>query len=331
MSSEMALISGGSTLRSPSSWRRLRLLLRSPMALASAILIVALVLIAIIGPMLIGGRANVQNLNLLLLPPFSMDHGFDFVLGADSLGRSMLLQMVMGARTSLLVAALSVGIAAIIGAIIGMYCGYYGGWLDTIVMRLSDVVLTLPSLMLALVVLYVLESSITNLVLVLVVTRLPIYMRVSRAQTLTARERVFVESARAIGSSSARIIRRDIRPLVTPTVLTLGMLEVSRVILAAAGLSFLGVGLQRPDVDLGMMVSDGRAYLSVAWWVTLFPGLVIVLVSLSANILSNWLRAIEDPSQSAMFIKPLRDLVRKRASAPKAPVPVTDLAEENPK
>jgi peptide/nickel transport system permease protein len=153
-------------------------------------------------------------------------------------------------------------------------------------------------------VLYVLQPSITNLVLVLAVTRIPVYLRTARAQTLELRERVFVESSRSIGASSWRIMAKDITPMVTPTMRTLAMLEVANVILAAASLSFLGIGLQRPDVDWGMMVSDGRSYLNVAWWVTVFPGLTIVATALAASLLSNWLRAIEDPMQRGFFVKP---------------------------
>jgi peptide/nickel transport system permease protein len=171
---------------------------------------------------------------------------------------------------------------------------------------LADILHTVPSLLLALVVLFVLQPSILNLIIVLGVTRTPLYMRTARAQTLEVRERVFVEVARSLGASHYRIISRDIAPLVFPTIRTLAMLEVATVILAAASLTFLGIGLQRPDVDWGMMVADGRAYLKSAWFVTVFPGVVIVLTAISANIFSNWLRAIEDPANAAYFLRKRR-------------------------
>ena len=126
------------------------------------------------------------------------------------------------------------------------------------------------------------------------------------------RERIFVEVARALGASNWRIMTRDIAPMVFPTIRTLAMLEVATVILAAASLTFLGIGLQRPDVDWGMMVADGRAYLRIAWFVTVFPGVVIVLTALAANIFSNWLRAVEDPTQSSLFIRRSRRPRRAR-------------------
>ena len=294
------------TIRRPrASWSPgLRMLAGSPSAMTSAIWLVVLLLIAAILPLFVTTAANHQELSLRFLEPFSLDQGMSFVLGADSLGRPMLLQMIVGARTSLIVAVLTVGLSALIGFAIGVISGYFGGWVDTVLMRLADILHTVPSLLLALAVLYVLKPSITNLVLVLAITRIPVYLRTARAQTLELRERVFVESSRSLGATSLRIMTKDITPMVAPTMRTLAMLEVANVILAAASLSFLGIGLQRPDVDWGMMVSDGRAYLSMAWWVTVLPGITIVVTALAANVLSNWLRAVEDPTQRGFFIKP---------------------------
>lgn len=284
----------------------LKLLIGSTSALVSLIWLLALVLVAAVLPIFITDAANHQDLALRFMPPFTFDNGFAFVLGADSLGRPILLQLIVGARTSLLVAACTVALSAVVGTVIGIVSGYFGGWADTILMRLADILHTVPSLLLALAVLYVLQPSITNLVLVLAVTRIPVYLRTARAQTLELRERVFVESSRCIGASNWRIMGKDITPMVTPTMRTLAMLEVANVILAAASLSFLGIGLQRPDVDWGMMVSDGRSYLNAAWWVTVFPGLTIVATALAASLLSNWLRAIEDPTQRGFFVKPAK-------------------------
>jgi len=281
----------------------LRRFLRSPSALLSVGWLALLTIVAIVVPPFVETEANRQDLGLRLLPPFQLEHGFAFILGADSLGRPELLQLIMGTRTSLLVAVLSVAIAAVIGFGIGLVSGYFGGWLDEVLMRIADVMHTIPSLLLALAVLYVLQPSIMNLVIVLALTRIPVYLRTARAQALELRERVFVESSRSIGADDWRIIWRDLAPLVVPTIRTVAMLEVASILLAAAGLSFLGIGLQRPDVDWGMMVADGRAYLTSAWWVTVWPGVVIVLTALAANLFSNWLRAAEDPSQSAQFIR----------------------------
>jgi peptide/nickel transport system permease protein len=292
-------------------WQLLR---HSTSAVVSLGWLAVLVVVAALLPAFVTDAANHQDLALRFEPPFSTEHGLAFVLGADSLGRPMLLQLIVGARTSLVVAAATVAISALLGFAIGVLSGYYGGWLDNILMRLADVLHTIPSLLLALAVLYVLEPSITNLVLVLAITRTPVYLRTARAQTLELRERVFVESARSLGATNTRIMTRDIAPLVAPTVRTLAMLEVANVILAAASLSFLGIGLQRPDVDWGMMVADGRSYLTNAWWVTVLPGLAILATALSASILSNWLRAVEDPTQRGMFLaRPRRRPTRRTA------------------
>lgn len=282
---------------------RLRMLLASPLAVASTAWLALLVLVGLVVPALVAEQANRQNLALRFVEPFSLEHGAAFVLGADGLGRPMLLQLIVGAQTSLLVAAFAVAISAALGFTTGIVSGYFGGWLDQGLMRIADILHTIPSLLLALVVLYVLQPSVTNLIIVLAITRIPLYLRTSRAQALELRERVFVEASHAVGASAPRIIFRDIAPLVIPTMRTLAMLEIGTVILAAASLSFLGIGLQRPDVDWGMMVADGRSYLQRAWWITVFPGVVVVLTALAANILSNWMRAVEDPVQATLFVR----------------------------
>jgi peptide/nickel transport system permease protein len=287
----------------PVRWGRLRELRRSPSALIAACVMVLLIIVAIAGPLFATTVGNHQNLDLRFLPPFSTKHGFWYILGADALGRPMLAQLILGARTTFIIAAVTVVCGAVLGLAIGLTSGYIGGWFDAIVMRLSDILMTIPSLLLALVVLYVLSPSVFNLILVLVITRLPVYMRVARAQTLSVRERVFIEAARAIGARASRIIIHEIRPMVVPTILTVAMLEVAAVILAAAGLSFLGVGLQRPNVDWGIMISDGRDYLTVAWWNTVFPGIMVILTAMAANILSNWLRQVGEPGQRSAKIR----------------------------
>jgi peptide/nickel transport system permease protein len=277
----------------------------SPLAVVSVCWLLFVIVVAIVGPSFVIEAANRQNIGLRFSPPFHLEKGLALFLGADSLGRPILLQLIIGAQTSMTIAFFAVGISAILGYAIGLVSGYFGGWVDNILLRIADIVHTVPSLLLALVVLFVLNPSILNLIIVLGITRIPVYLRTARAQTLEIRERVFVEVARAAGASNWRIMTRDIAPLVFPTIRTLAMLEVATVILASASLTFLGIGLQRPDVDWGMMVADGRAYLKSAWFVTVFPGFVIVLTALAANIFSNWLRAVEDPTQNTLFFRKL--------------------------
>jgi peptide/nickel transport system permease protein len=283
---------------------RLRRILHAPLAATAAVVLSVVVVIAVVFAPLAATAANRQNLAARFQPPFHLSHGWTNVLGTDALGRSELTQLVFSARTTLVVAASAVVLATVVGFFIGMSSGYLGGWVDAVVMRVSDVIVTMPSLLLALAVLYVLTPSVTNLVFVLAFTRIPVFMRVSRAQALALRERLFVEASRSIGASKRQIIWHDLRPMITPTVLTVSMLELANVMLAAAGLSFLGVGLQRPDVDWGTMVSEGRQYLSQAWWVTVFPGGAVLITALAANILSNWLRATGDPMQAGLLLAP---------------------------
>jgi peptide/nickel transport system permease protein len=286
--------------RASAGWR---MFFGSSLTVVATAWLAMIVVVALAGPYLFADEANQQNLALRFFPPFSLDRGLAFVLGADSLGRPILLQLVIGARTSVIVATVAVTISATLGYAIGLMAGYFGGWLDTVLLRIADVLHTVPSLLLALVVLFVLEPSVVNLIVVLGITRISVYLRTARAQTLELRERTFVEVARSIGASHWRIVSRDIAPLVFPTIRTLAVLEISTVILASASLTFLGIGLQRPDVDWGMMVADGRAYLKSAWFVTVFPGVVIVMTALAANIVSNWLRAVEDPTQATLFVR----------------------------
>jgi peptide/nickel transport system permease protein len=165
-------------------------------------------------------------------------------------------------------------------------------------MRLGDIIMTIPSLLLAQAVLYVLSPGELSLIFVLAVTRIPVFLRTTRALTLELRQRTFVEAARAMGARPLRVLRREIRPLVVPTLLTIAMLDLAIVMLAAAGLSFLGVGLQPPAISWGLMVAEGREYLTQAWWVTFFPGLAIMATAFAANVLSNHYRTATDPLQA---------------------------------
>jgi peptide/nickel transport system permease protein len=164
-------------------------------------------------------------------------------------------------------------------------------------MRFSDVLQSFPSLLLAVIVLYILEPRIFNLVIVLAITRLPVYIRVARAEVLEIRERLFVDAARVLGSSRTRIILRHIAPVVAPTIVTIMTVNFAFVMLAESSLSFLGIGIQPPSITWGLMVAQGRNYLNIAWWLAFFPGLMIMVSTLSANILSNWVRMVSDPVQ----------------------------------
>ena len=164
-------------------------------------------------------------------------------------------------------------------------------------MRLADVIMSFPSLLLAVIVLYMLRPSVGNVILVLAITRIPIYLRTTRAEVLEIKERMFVQAAQVMGASSSRIVFRHILPMVIPTLVTLATLDFAFVMLAESALSFLGIGIQPPEITWGLMVAQGRQYLTNAWWLAFWPGLAIILTTLSLNLLSNWLRIALDPAQ----------------------------------
>jgi peptide/nickel transport system permease protein len=259
----------------------LGMLWRDKLAFVSAIVLLIIVLCAVIGPALLADLATSQNLRGRNSPPFDLERGWAFILGGDSLGRPMLARLIVAARSTLAVAAGAVVSAMVIGAFFGLVAGYLGKMTSQVIMRLADVIMSFPSLLLAVVVLYVLGPSIPNMILVLAITRIPVYLRTTRAEVLEVRERMFVQAAIVMGASHKRIIIRHILP----------------VILAESSLSFLGIGIQPPDITWGLMVSQGRPYLANAWWLAFWPGLLIVITALSLNLLSNWMRIALDPAQ----------------------------------
>lgn len=274
-----------------------KLLFRDPLAGTATIFLILVALCAIVAPMLIGDLAESPNFRARNMAPFSLEQGFAYVLGADTLGRSLLARLAVGARNTLGIAAFAVLCSLLIGGTLGLIAGYSRGWLGNLIMRATDIVMSFPSLLLALIVLFALGPSIPNLVLVLAITRVPIYLRTTRAEVLEVRERMFVSAATALGASHLRLVFRHIAPMVLPTVFTIGAIDFATVVLAESSLSFLGLGIQAPAFTWGSMVATGRGYLATAWWVAFWPGLAILLTTLSLNILSNWWRTYADPHQ----------------------------------
>ena len=196
-----------------------------------------------------------------------------------------------------MIAAGAVFLSAVTGTVLGLIAGFSSSRTGQIIMRLADVIMSFPSLLIAVIVLYLLGSSILNLMLVLAITRIPVYIRTTRAEVLEVRERMFVQAARVMGASGKRILFRHILPVVLPTLTTLATLDFAYVMLAESALSFLGIGIQPPEITWGLMISQGRQYLTNAWWLSFWPGLAIILTTLSLNLLSNWLRIALDPVQ----------------------------------
>ncbi|MFT5450343.1 MAG: peptide/nickel transport system permease protein [Gammaproteobacteria bacterium] len=274
-----------------------QLLARDRFALCGAVWLVLMAVCILIGPEWLGKEATAINLRARNTPPGSLEQGWVMVLGSDALGRSMLARLVVAARNTLLIALSAVLVSMVIGAVLGLIAGYIGRTVGNVIMRLSDIVQSFPSLLLAVVVLYMLEPAVENIVIVLAITRIPQYLRVTRAEVLEIRERVFVDASRALGAGSFHILLRHITPVVAPTLLTIMTVDFAIVMLAESGLSFLGIGIQPPEITWGLMVAQGRNYLNQAWWLAFMPGLAIMLATLSANLVSSWLRIATDPVQ----------------------------------
>jgi peptide/nickel transport system permease protein len=277
----------------PSWWGMLR---NDRFAMAAAVWLLAMVFCVILGPLLLGAVANGVNLRGRNLPP-GLDNGWTMLLGGDALGRSVLARLIVAAQNTLLLASSAVCVALVAGGSLGLIAGYFGGWIGTLIMRIADLIQSFPSMLLALTVLFILQPNVGNLIIVLAIARTPIYLRVTRAEVLEIRERVFVDAARSIGAGQLHILRRHIIPVVAPTLLTITTVDFAAVMLMESSLSFLGIGIQPPEITWGLMVAQGREYLAQAWWLAIFPGIAIMLTTLSANILSAWLRLASDPVQ----------------------------------
>jgi peptide/nickel transport system permease protein len=274
----------------------LSLLWADKLATAAALFLLVLALACLVGPLLVGNSGSAVNFPMRNTPP-QIDKGLLYILGADNLGRSLLARIILGAQSTLAIALSAVLTSVIVGALLGLVAGYRGGLVGDIIMRFTDMLMSFPSLLTALVVLYLLGPSVTNLVIVLAITRIPIYLRTTRAEVMEVRSRVFVTAATAMGAQPLRIIVKHILPIILPTLLTIAAVDFAAVIITESGLSFLGLGIQAPDFTWGSMVATGRNYISRAWWLCVWPGLAIMLTALSLNILSNWLRIATDPQQ----------------------------------
>lgn len=243
------------------------------------------------------GAAPRVNLKARNLPPFDLMQPLQLWLGADALGRPLLPRLATAAGVSMGIALGAVLTSLVAGTTLGLIAGYFGGVVSSLIMRLSDIIIGFPTLLVALVALYLFGPSATNLIMVLAITRLPAYVRVARAETLEARERLFVDASRVLGGGPFWIIRQHILPIVGPTMLTLASVNVAMVMLFESGLSYLGLGIQPPAVSWGLMVAQGQSYLGTAWWLAFFPGLAVMLTTMSFNILANWYRVASDPTQ----------------------------------
>lgn len=274
----------------------LRLARQSKLAMLGTIIIGFLVTIAVAAPIVAPHDPLKQALANALRPPIWEDGGtIDHIFGTDQYGRDILSRIIYGARVTLGAAFLAALSGAISGTILGLLAGYYGGHVDNFIMRLVDIQLGFPLVLLALTIVAILGASLFNLVLAMAITAWMLYARVVRASVQTLKELEFVEAARASGASDLRIIARHILPNVLSTVLVLITLDIARLALMEAALSYLGLGVPPPAPSWGRMLSEGRDYMIVAYWLVLFPGLAIMFTVLGVNFLGDGLRDVLDP------------------------------------
>ena len=251
-------------------------------------ILILFVLAALIGPYLVDHDPMKGSLRARLDPPFWVDGGSTkHLLGTDRLGRDVLARIIAGAKISLLVCAVVIAIAGSIGTAIGTLSGYVGGWLDRVLMRMVDLALSLPVILLALLIGAISGPSFTNIVIVISLVLWSQYARMSRGETLRVKNEDYVDLARTSGLSHGAIIFKHILPNIAPSLIVVATLQVGVVIVLEASLSFLGVGVPPPNPSWGAMVSEGRGYVVTAWWVSLFPGIAIMLVVMAVNIVGD--------------------------------------------
>lgn len=297
--------------RLPAGERPLRLyvraLIRDKLTLFACLYLIALAITAIFAPWVAPYPPNEQSLFMRNMPPMTMpeDGGpIPHFLGTDQLGRDELSRLIYGGRVSLAVGLISVIVSGTIGTILGLLAGFYRGPVDDVIMRLVDIQMGFPSLLLALFVLYVIGGGVLNVIFVLAITRWMVYARVTRGLVLSYRENVFVEAAKATGCNDRRIIFRHLAPNLISPIIVLATLEVAYIILTEAALSFLGLGIQPPQSSWGLMLSQGREYVTTAWWLVTFPGLCILFTAISLNLLATWSRTVTDPAQRWRLYRP---------------------------
>ncbi|MFF2384466.1 ABC transporter permease [Streptomyces sp. NPDC058108] len=274
----------------------LRTLLRNRLAVAALAVLAIMLLLAVLAPLIAPYDPNSQDLLLRLRPPVWQSGGSgSHPLGTDQLGRDMLSRVIYGTRVSLLVGAGAALLAGVIGTAVGLTSGYFGGLPDRILMRLADVQLAFPAILLALAIVGFLGSGLWYVILVLGITGWVSYARVVRSEVMSLRSRDFITEARAIGVTDRAIMRRHLLPNVMAPLATIATLHVAAAIVAEASLSYLGLGVPRETVSWGSMLADGQLYLGTSWWVAVFPGLALMITSLAVNITGDALRDVADP------------------------------------
>jgi peptide/nickel transport system permease protein len=260
------------------------------LTLAGGCIVALCIVVALVGPLIVSQNPLAQDLGQRLSAP-SQGHLF----GTDSLGRDIFTRVIYGTRISVIAGATVVTAATIVGLAAGMLAGWKGGWWDETLMRITDMFLAFPSLILAMAISAILRPNLTNALLAITVTSWPVYARIARAQVLSLRAREYVEAARAEGATDTAILARHLVPNAIAPILVQATLDVGNIILTTAGLSFIGFGAQPPTPEWGLMVSEGRRFLMEQWWIATFPAIAILFLVLGFNLFGDGVRDLLDP------------------------------------
>ncbi|MCY4064707.1 MAG: ABC transporter permease [Chloroflexi bacterium] len=271
-------------------------LFRSPIGVAGTVIVGFVILLAIIGPQISPHEAVGHNLRARFKPPGYSDSSGDYILGTDQLGRDILSRIIAGSRVSVLVGIVSVLIAGTIGVTYGLVSGFIGGYVDTVMMRIVDALLSIPFIVLVVAISGVVGAGLGTLILILGCTGWVTYARVIRGEVLKVREMEYVVAAYAVGQNRPLVMLRHILPNVISSAIVLAAVQVAVTILAESSLSFLGLGVKTPTVTWGLMLADGKAYINSAWWMTFYPGIAITVTVLGVVFLGDWLRDFLDPN-----------------------------------
>lgn len=272
----------------------LRLLLRNKFMSCVLVIFLSLCLVSLVGPLLVGDAATQSSPAQRLLGPFWLG-GDGGLLGTDQQGRPMVFRLILGLRTTLIVGALAVTCGAVIGVLAGLAAGFYGGRVEMLVMRLAEIQMSFPALLLAMTIIATAGGGMVIVVLALGLNSWMVYAILVRSTLLQFRSNDFILATVNLGAKPGRIMFGHLLPNSIPTVMALATLEVARIMLAEATLSFLGFGVQAPTVSLGSILGEGREYMLTHWWVSTFAGLMLALTVLCANLLGNWAQRISDP------------------------------------
>jgi peptide/nickel transport system permease protein len=264
--------------------------LSNPLALVGFVIILGILVVAILAPLIAPYDPNAIDVKAILLEPSALHY-----MGTDGLGRDVFSRMLYGARISLLVGIVAVGIATAIGVVLGALAGYYRGWIDVVIMRTVDVMLSIPTFFLILAVIAFLTPSIWNIMIVIGLTSWMGVTRLVRAEFLSLREREFVMASQTLGAKDRRLIFKHLLPNSLTPIIVSSVLGVASAVLIESGLSFLGLGVQAPQASWGNILTDGKEYIQFAWWLSLFPGLAILITVLGYNLLGEGLRDALDP------------------------------------